>query len=283
MHIDRFAPSPTGLLHLGHAYSALLGWRQARAVSGRFVLRLEDLDTSRVRPDYEQAILRDLHWLGVDWDGAVLRQSTRGAAYRAALSRLDQAGLTYRCTCTRREIATAIAAPQEGAPDGAVYPGLCRDRAHRADAPHAIRLNMARAIAHLGGASAATGLVFQETGPLHSGQQALNADTLINSVGDIVLSRRDGVCAYHLAVVVDDAHQAITHITRGVDLFEATPIHRLLQALLGVPTPRYHHHALIRDETGKRLAKRDDARAIAQYRTAGLSPDAVIALTGLQP
>ena len=277
MVVERFAPSPTGLLHLGHAYSAWTAWDAARRAGGRFLLRMEDLDRSRVRPHYVDAIERDLGWLGLDWDGPVLFQSERSVAYSEALRWLDGLGLTYRCDCTRRDIQEAIAAPQETAtgPDGPVYPGTCRGRGADPSQPHAVRLNMAAAVARLGPAP----LSFREIGSGPAGQTGhieLDPGHLIDGIGDIVLSRRDGAPAYHLAVVVDDAFQQVSHVTRGQDLFEATAVHRVLQVLLDLPTPCYRHHPLVRDEAGRRLAKRDDARAIATYRAAGLSPDQVL-------
>ncbi len=280
MHVERFAPSPTGLLHLGHAYSAWLGWRRAKDAGGKFLLRMEDLDASRVRPDYVEAISRDLAWLGLDWEEPVLFQSQRSAAYREALERLSRMDLVYPCTCTRRDIAEAASAPH--GIDGQVYPGTCRDKAMAASGDAALRLNMARAIETLGGVAAIEALTFDETGlgqDGETGHHSLSAYLLLSRAGDIVLSRRDGAIAYHLAVVVDDAHQGISHVTRGQDLFEMTMIHRLLQALLDLPTPIYHHHRLVTDAAGKRLAKRDDARAIATYRDAGLTPADVLALT----
>lgn len=277
MHTERFAPSPTGELHLGHAFSAALAWHAARAAGGRFLVRMEDLDQSRVRPHFAEQILADLTWLGLNWDGPVLHQSTRLATYRAALERLAARGLIYACTCTRRDIAEAASAPQEGAPagpDGLVYPGTCRGRPHRPDEPAATRLDMRRAIAELGGRGALAKLGFTEldAGPAgETGEIRLDADALVDGTGDVVLRRRDGMPAYHLAVVVDDAWQAVTHVTRGRDLFPATPVHRLLQALLGLPVPQYRHHRLIRDAQGKRLAKRDHAHSLARLREAGQS------------
>jgi glutamyl-Q tRNA(Asp) synthetase len=275
-HIDRFAPSPTGELHLGHAFSALLGWRAARAAGGRFLLRIEDVDQGRVRPEYTEAIYRDLAWLGLDWETPVLFQSTRLPAYHAALGRLTARGLAYVCTCTRRDIAEAIAAPQESAgsssPDGAVYPGTCRARGHPPGPDTAIRLDMRRAIAALGGPAAVRSLGFHETGSGPAGETGairLDPEALVEGAGDVVLARRDGAPAYHLAVVVDDAWQGVTHVTRGRDLFPSTPVHRLLQALLDLPAPFYHHHRLIRDATGKRLAKRDHAHSLARLREEG--------------
>lgn len=287
-YIDRFAPSPTGELHLGHAYSALLGWRAARAADGRFLLRMEDLDQGRVRPEFTEAITRDLAWLGLSWEQPVLFQSTRLPAYKTALDRLTALGLTFVCTCTRRDIADAVAAPQEGAapagPDGPVYPGTCRAQGHAAGPDRAIRLDMRRAVAAVGGAAAVWALGFEETGVGPAGETGmvrLDAGTLVDGTGDVVLARRDGTPAYHLAVVVDDAFQGVTHITRGRDLFPSTPIHRLLQALLGLPAPVYHHHRLIRDSEGKRLAKRDHAHSLARLREQGWTRRDVLDRLGL--
>lgn len=275
----RFAPSPTGPLHLGHAYSALLAHDMARAAGGRFLLRIDDLDSARSRPCWEQQLYDDLAWLGLTWDAPVRRQSDCLPEYRAALERLDRAGLTYACACTRRDIAEAAGAPQEGVaafgPDGRIYPGTCRDKALSPDQATCIRLNMARAVA------GRTGVAFTETGPTHAGRHHLAAAALVDGIGDVVLARRDMAAAYHLAVVLDDAATGVTHVIRGEDLFEATRIHVLLQSLLDLPTPIYHHHALIRDDQGKRLAKRDDARAIAKYRAEGASPQDIRSLVGL--
>jgi len=288
VHLDRFAPSPTGELHLGHAFSALAGWRGATAANGRFLLRIEDLDQTRVRPEFVEGIFRDLAWLGLSWEQPVLFQSARLPAYRTALDRLTAAGLTYPCFCTRRDITEAISAPQEGAsapgPDGPVYPGTCRDRAHQPGEAAAVRLDMRRAIGSLGGPTAVAALHFEECDAGRSGEAGdiyLDTEALISGTGDVVLARRDGAPAYHLAVVVDDAEQQITHVTRGRDLFSATPIHRLLQALLGLATPVYRHHRLIRDAAGKRLAKRDHAHSLAQLRTNGWRPIDVLRHLGL--
>jgi glutamyl-Q tRNA(Asp) synthetase len=283
----RFAPSPTGPLHLGHAFSALTAWDRARAAGGRFLLRIEDIDTARARPAHEAAIFEDLRWLGLDWPQPVLRQSARQPAYDAALSRLAGLGLIYPCRCTRADIAAALSAPQEergrpprrAGPDGTPYPGTCRGRSMASRTPaDALRLDLARALAH----PAAAGLCWQETG-LGAGRHPLDAADLLRGSGDVVLARRDIGTSYHLAVVVDDAAQGITDVVRGVDLAPATPLHRLLQALLGLPAPRWHHHRLIRDADGHRLAKRDDARALALYRADGCSPDEIRRLVGLPP
>lgn len=296
--VTRFAPSPTGPLHLGHAYSAILAHDMARAAGGTFLLRIEDIDRARCREDWERAIYEDLTWLGLTWDGTVMRQSERMRAYRAALDRLWENDLLYPCTCTRRDIEAALIAPQEGVvvhgPDGPVYPGTCRGKhcggipcsmGPRPDDKH-LRLDMAIASGHLehridrpdGGTF---GLPFQETGPAHRGEVFTTREDYETGIGDIVLARRDMGTSYHLSVVIDDAAQGVTHVTRGEDLFEATRIHVLLQRLLGLPTPTYHHHRLIRDEAGKRLAKRDDARAIAKYRAEGATPADIRRMVGL--
>jgi glutamyl-Q tRNA(Asp) synthetase len=281
-YVTRFAPSPTGPLHLGHAFSALTAWDRAQALGGTFLVRIEDIDPARSRPDWETALMDDLHWLGLHWPDPVMRQSERLPEYRAALETLAGLGVLYPCRCTRGDIRATLSAPQEGAPltgpDGPVYPGTCRSRPMQDAAPtDAIRLDMARALA-LAGPPA-----FTETGPLHPGPHHPDPETMIHGIGDVVLARRDFGTSYHLSVVVDDAAQSITEAVRGADLFEATAIHALLQRLLGLPTPAYHHHRLIRDDTGKRLAKRDDARALAKYRAEGATPADIRAMTGLPP
>jgi glutamyl-Q tRNA(Asp) synthetase len=277
--ITRFAPSPTGPLHLGHAYAAILAHDMARAAGGRFLLRIEDIDRARWKPAWEAQIHDDLRWLGLAWDGAVMRQSDRLPAYRQTLEKLWQNGLLYACSCSRRDIEQAASAPQEGVPlgpDGLLYPGTCRSKG----APEpgqplpdaALRLRMDLA---------ATACRFEETGPKHRGPHALHPDQMIAEVGDVVLSRREMGTSYHLAVVLDDAAQGVTHVTRGEDLFEATAIHVTLQNLLELPVPTYCHHALIRDDSGKRLAKRDDARALSKYRAEGATPQDIRRLIGL--
>ncbi len=276
----RFAPSPTGPLHLGHAFSALTAFDMAQAAGGTFLLRIEDIDSTRSRPEWERQIHDDLHWLGLDWPEPALRQSDRLPAYRAALESLWSQGLLYACSCTRRDIAEAASAPQEGAPmigpDGPVYPGTCRGKPRGGPLPEgALRLDMARALDCLAMAE----VTFIETGPRAAPR--ITARALVETVGDIVLSRRDFPGSYHLSVVLDDAAQQITQVVRGEDLFDATQIHVVLQGLLGLPTPIYHHHRLIRDDQGKRLAKRDDARAIATYRAEGATPQDIRAMVGL--
>jgi len=267
MTITRFAPSPTGCLHLGHAYSAILAHDRARADAradgGRFLLRIEDIDGTRSRAEFIAGIEEDLRWLGLAWDGPVLLQSSRLDAYAEALDRLRAMGLLYPCFCTRAEIAASLSAPHHGAgggPDG-LYPGTCRrlsaaETVARIAEPHCWRIDMAAAVAR--------------TGPL--GWQDEIAGLVVAAPlahGDVVLARKDAPASYHLAVTIDDAWQGVTHIVRGQDLFAATDVHRLLQALLGLPTPVYRHHALLTDAAGKRLAKRDGAPTLAGLRDAG--------------
>lgn len=280
--ITRFAPSPTGYLHLGHAFSALTAWDLAQAAGGTFLLRIEDIDFERCREEYERAIFEDLAWLGLSWPKDVLRQSTRRAAYDRALARLFEMGVIYPCNCTRRDIRAALNAPQQGdavhGPDGPVYPGTCRARLGlEILCGDAARLDMRRALDLLEGRE----LWFEETGPRCPGRHRLKRQELVEEVGDVVLARKDISTAYHLAVVVDDAAQGVSHVVRGADLLPATRIHVVLQALLDLPTPVYHHHRLIYDEKGKRLAKRDDARAIRTYREAGAEPADIRAMVGL--
>ena len=283
--VERFAPSPTGLLHLGHAYSALFAFDAARKEQGRFLLRIEDIDTRRSRPEYEAAILEDLAWLGIEWEEPVLRQSDRFDAYRAVLDQLRERGLLYPCTCTRKQIAAAMSAPQEGTEGPPVYPGTCRGRPFDGvNGDYALRLDMRKALASLGGAGVVRKLHFKEIGRgpgKRKGKIALDMGALVEGVGDIVLARKDVPASYHLSVVLDDAFQQVTHVTRGMDLFDATPVHRVLQALTGRPTPVYRHHDLIRDEAGRRLAKRDDARAVATLRAEGKTPSDIRAMVGL--
>lgn len=280
--ITRFAPSPTGPLHLGHAYSALLAYDMARAAGGTFLLRMEDIDQTRARPEWDAQILDDLHWLGIKFPVEVRRQSDRISIYNTALQDLWVRGLLYPCTCSRRDIQDAAAAPQEGAPllgpDGIVYPGTCRP----AQVPvgpmpvdMALRLNMPKALETLGNPV----ITWKETGIVTADQ--MSSDAIVQGVGDVVLARRDMGTSYHLSVVLDDADQKISHVIRGADLAEATPIHIILRNLMGLLSPIYHHHRLIRDATGKRLAKRDNARAIDRYRKSGLTPSDIRHLVGL--
>ena len=284
--VTRFAPSPTGFLHLGHAYAALFAWQRAREAGGRFLLRLEDLDQARCRPEYAAAILEDLAWLGLDWEGEVRVQSRHLPTYRRLLESLEVRGLVYPCFCTRAairaEIAAASAAPHAApdlahpeSPDGATrYPGTCRrlDSGERrarlaAGEPHALRLDM-RAAAGLAGP-----LAFLENG------RQIPCDP--TPFGDVVLGRKDVPASYHLAVTHDDALQGVTLVTRGEDLRSATAVHRLLQALFGWPAPAYAHHALVRRAGGARLAKRDAAATLRSLRAAGLTPAAVRAMAGM--
>ena len=250
----RFAPSPTGRLHLGHAWSAVLAHDFARARGGRFLLRIEDIDGGRSRPEHVDAILADLGWLGLAWEGPVF-QSERLDLYAAALARLKDAGLVYPCFCTRAEIAAFSAAAPHGAEP--VYPGTCRGLpSPDLSRPHCWRLDVAAAV------RAHPDLCWHDE---HAGW--VQADPLTQ--GDVILARKDAAAAYHLAVTVDDAAQSVTDVIRGVDLFRATDIHRLLQALLGLPTPCYHHHPLLTGPDGERLAKRHGSPTLAALREAG--------------
>ena len=267
--MTRFAPSPTGLLHVGHAYSAVFAFEAARSCGGRFVLRIEDIDHTRCRRSFEEAILEDLEWLGLTWEHPVRRQSDHLTDYAKVAGDLKQRGLLYPCFCTRkdilREIQSAGGAPQ-GA-EGPLYPGTCRhlsvtESQDRMDAGEsfALRLNLERALREAG-----SNLQWLDR---KKGIQRAQPELF----GDVVLVRKDIGCSYHLAVVCDDALQEITLVTRGMDLFAASHLHRLLQALLNLPTPEYHHHDLVCDSTGQRLAKRDGAESLRSLRQTGLTP-----------
>ncbi len=304
--VTRFAPSPTGPLHLGHAYSALLAHDMARAEGGKFLLRIEDIDRSRSKPEWESQIYDDLQWLGIWWEEAPQRQSDRLADYSKALDDLWLRGLIYPCRCTRRDIETALSAPQEGAeipvgPDGMIYPGTCRSEMsyERSIPKNYPRPSDASLRLDLG--SIADSRVFErridsanggwhwyasyrETGMGSNGESGrieFSPEDLQKEVGDFVIARHGMGTSYHLSVVLDDAAQGVTHVVRGADLFEATRIHVFLQRLLNLPTPTYHHHRLIRDDTGKRLAKRDDARALSKYRAEGATPADIRRMVGL--
>lgn len=273
----RFAPSPTGFLHLGHAYSALRAHDFALQAGGSFILRIEDIDPGRCKAEYETAILEDLSWLGLSWPSPVRRQSEHMDDYAKALNSLSEQGLTYPCFCSRKEIAEEIlrASGAPHGPDGPPYPGVCRRIPHSegkekigSGAPHAIRLNMAKAI--------------DSTDPLtwH--------DTVGNKIkarpelfGDVVIARKETPTSYHLAVTVDDHLQGITTVVRGEDLFHSTHIHRLLQALLGFDVPQYLHHHLLTDESGRRYAKRDRAKTVRSLRKAGVTPGEIRQKVGL--
>jgi glutamyl-Q tRNA(Asp) synthetase len=293
----RFAPSPNGYLHLGHAYSAVLNARMAREAGGRFLLRIEDIDETRCRPEFEAAIFEDLRWLGLAWEEPVRRQSQHLAAYADALGRLAARGLIYPSFESRAEIAALVAArerdgPWPRDPDGApLYPGTAkallpqeRDRRIAAGDPYALRLDMTAALAAIRAAPlAAIGvapLAWRETGTGSGGETGLIlADPA--QWGDVVLARKDVPTSYHLAVVVDDALQGITHVVRGQDLFAATSLHRLLQILLVLPEPIYHHHRLILDGDGRKLSKSTRATGLRELRAGGASPAAIRSMIGL--
>ncbi|MFO1098423.1 MAG: tRNA glutamyl-Q(34) synthetase GluQRS [Xanthobacteraceae bacterium] len=284
----RFAPSPNGYLHLGHALSACLNFDSAHATGGRFLLRIEDIDQTRCRPEFEAAIYEDLAWLGLEWETPVRRQSDHLAAYRTALARLAEMGLVYPSFESRNEIARLVAARERSGPwprdpDGApLYPGLSRhldadERSRRIaeGAPYALRLDMAAAVAR-----AQAPLTWIETGCGPQGDTGvIAAEPAV--WGDVVLARKETPTSYHLSVVIDDAAQGATHVMRGQDLFAATSLHRLLQALLGLPAPTYRHHRLILDADGRKLAKSTGATALRALRTQGISPGAVRRIIGL--
>ncbi|WP_262692010.1 tRNA glutamyl-Q(34) synthetase GluQRS [Kordiimonas aestuarii] len=264
--VTRFAPSPTGRLHKGHAFSALMAYKRAQAEGGRFLLRIEDIDITRCRAEFVDGIYEDLAWLGLAWETPVRRQSEHFADYQAALEKLKTQGLAYPCFCTRKDIEAEIAksASAPHGPDGPVYPGLCRhmSTAERTakitgGVPHAWRLNLATALNHIGE-------------PLAWRDEIKGTVPAIpEALGDVVLARKDTPTSYNLSVVVDDALQGITHIIRGEDLFHATHIHVVLQRLLDMPTPIYHHHGLMLDEHGQRFAKRNRAVTLESLRNSG--------------
>lgn len=266
MIVTRFAPSPSGRLHLGHAYSAAIGHARAREANGRFLLRIEDLDPTRCKPEFVDGIYDELRWLGLDWDEPILVQSRRTAAYQAALDALKSRGLAYTCFCTRADIAQSLTAPHGDA--AASYPGTCRDLPddpdRRSRAPHCWRLDSAGAIARAGLPSwtEADGRTF-------------TADE--RDLGDAILARKDAPASYHLSCVVDDAASGVTTVVRGADLRPSTPIQRLLQRLLGLPEPTYLHHPLVTHADGRRLAKRDRAPTLAAMREAGFDGPSVVA------
>ena len=272
--VTRFAPSPTGRLHIGHGWSALLAMDLARARGGAFRLRIEDIDGTRSRPEHVAGIIEDLHWLGIAWDGEIVFQSARLASYQAALNRLEHMDLLYPCFCTRADIAASTTAPH--GPEGPVYPGTCRglpeeERARRiaAGEPHAWRIDMARAV--------------ERAGPLHwrslpfpvhpekARPERIEARPL--TAGDVVLARKDAPASYHLSCTLDDAAMGVSHVLRGDDLRTATDIHRLIQALLDLPSPLYIHHPLLVGPDGRRLAKRDGSIALADLRAQGIDPE----------
>lgn len=283
--ILRFAPSPNGLLHPGHALSAITGYEMAQRLGGRFLLRIEDIDLTRVRPYYVQAIFEYLRWLGLTWEEPVLFQSQHLADYKAAADKLATMGLVYPCFATRAEI-LAAAEPARTDPDGGlVYPGLWRGRKAREveeriarGEPHALRLDMARALTLAGKKLGGAPLTFTE----------MAADGSTRTVpceperwGDVVILRKETPSSYLIAVVVDDARQGVTHVTRGMDLFAATQVQRLIQVLLDLPEPLYHHHRLISDEAGLKLSKSTGAQSLATLRENGLTPADIRRLIGL--
>ncbi|WP_022704490.1 tRNA glutamyl-Q(34) synthetase GluQRS [Pseudorhodobacter ferrugineus] len=276
--VTRFAPSPTGPLHLGHAYSAIFAHDTARAHGGQFLLRMEDTDLDRSKPEWASSIVTDITWLGLSWDGPIHTQSRRITNYNQRLERLVDRGLLYPCACSRNDIRAALAAPQEGVAHQ-VYPGTCRHRPMSSRQPEdALRLDLAQAFSELDPVP----LEFVETGAAHACLHQVDPVEAMAKIGDVILSRKgEDIVAYFLASTFDDADQGVTHVIRGEDLFEFTPIQVILQRLFSLPTPIYHHHRLIRDDQGKRLAKRDDARALSKFCAEGASPADIRAMVGL--
>lgn len=277
--VFRFAPSPNGELHLGHACSALMSWDMARAAKGQFLLRIEDIDVGRSRPEYEAQILDDLAWLGLVWEEPVWRQSERFAIYESAIEKLDTMGLLYPCFATRKEIAAAAAGkPHPLDPEGTpVYPGLCKgldagEIETRKDkgTPFALRIDMEAALALARKKLSGAALTFTELGA--DGKTRDIIDAAPARWGDAVIARKDVPTSYHIAVVIDDAAQGVTHVTRGRDLYAATDLQRLLQLLLDLPEPLYHHHRLITDDQGRKLSKSHRDKSLAALRRDGLSP-----------
>jgi glutamyl-Q tRNA(Asp) synthetase len=261
--VSRFAPSPTGRLHLGHAYSALRAHDLAQTGVGRFLLRIEDIDRTRCRPEHVDSIYEDLRWLGLNWDKDVVFQSDRQAAYVAALDRIVAKGLAYRCWCTRAEVAASIDAPQDGRQP--VYPGTCKGRSDPGDGrPFSWRIDVAEAVRRAGR------LTWFDA-------DAGEVDAQPERLGDVVIARKDAPAAYHLAVVVDDDWQGVTDVVRGRDLFDSTHVHRLIQNILDIRPPAYHHHQLVVDTVGIRLAKRRNAPTLAAMRTDGADPAVIVA------
>ena len=292
-HVLRFAPSPNGWLHLGHAYSALFAFEMAKRIGGRFLLRIEDIDTGRCRPEYESAIHEDLAWLGIGWEEPVRRQSEHFASYEAGLKRLREMDLVYPCFATRKEIHDAIVAsgiplqnwPTD--PDGApLYPGICKDMPKERlnelmwdGRTYAWRLDTEKAKREAERINGGP-VTFTEEGESPRGDRGL-LPIEPELFGDVVIARKDVPTSYHLAVTTDDALQGVTLVTRGQDLFSATYIHRLLQVLLGLPEPRYHHHGLVRDETGRRLSKSAKDMGLKELRHAGKTPADIRRMAGL--
>ncbi len=280
--ITRFAPSPTGYLHLGHAFSALLAFNMAKKFGGVFILRMEDIDQTRCRPEFEQAIYEDLHWLGMKWAGPVMRQSTRLSFYQKALDKLQSRGLLYRCFKTRKEIAASSKDLPLG-PDGPAYKGAplpAKEEAAKLKAGQAFAWRLSSHALQAQYEKDLSGLSFHET---NSGPAGEKGDIPVDPslFGDIVLARKDTGIAYHLACTLDDAAQNISHVIRGQDLFYASHIHRVLQMLLDLPTPQYHHHHLITDAQGRKFSKRDQSKTLQSLRAEGVTPRQVRKMVGL--
>ena len=286
MVIERFAPSPTGYLHLGHAYSAMTAWRSTNTHNGKFHIRIEDLDSTRSKSQYTQAIFDDLSKLGINWNIPVVYQSERYTVYEDYLSKLIAMELCFPCKCTRKDIKDSLEAPNaplisEG--QKLLYPGTCRNRSFdEMNKGDAVRLNFSKVIEYFGGLSHFPTLEIRELGQSHSGVHDVSPEYFQENFGDIVLARKNIGTSYHLAVVIDDAFMGITNVTRGEDIFDSTFIHRLLQELLGLPVPTWSHHGLIRDENGKRLAKRSPSFTLRSLWDQGFTSEEIISMADKQ-
>ena len=282
MPIERFAPSPSGYLHLGHAYSAILAWRASQTKNGTFLLRIEDLDKTRSREEFTGAIFEDLTRLGISWEAPVVIQSERLPEYQYYLTILIEMGLCYPCKCTRKNIRESLEAPNSPITAGGnkfLYPGTCRKRTmEEINQGDAVRLNITKAIDYLGGISHFPRLEIREYGTTYAGTHVVSPTYLSEYIGDVVLARKEIGTSYHLTVVIDDTFMGISNVTRGEDIFDSTFIHRLLQELLGLPVPTWTHHRLIKDENGDRLAKRSPSYTLRSLWDKGLNSREIIAM-----
>ena len=272
--IERTAPSPTGDIHLGHVYSALTAYRNAKANNGVFKLRIEDIDITRCKIEYENVIIKNLTWLGLKWDEKIMRQRTRYKSYNLAIDKLMKEDLLYPCSCSRTDVKKALSAPHIEDTSSLVYPGTCK-KVKPNKGVKALRLNIDKAIKKLGNDK----LYFYETGITVGNsheKRSISNETLKKKFGDLVVARKDIGTSYNLSVIIDDSAQEVTHVTRGIDLLDVTPIQVLLQRILGLQTPTYHHHKLICDDDGKKLSKRSSSQSISNLIREGFSSSEVI-------
>ena len=272
--IERTAPSPTGDIHLGHVYSALTAYRNAKANNGFFKLRIEDIDITRCKIEYENAIIKNLTWLGLKWDEKIMRQRNRYKSYNLAIDKLMKEDLLYPCSCSRTDVKKALSAPHIEDTSSLVYPGTCK-KVKPNKGVKALRLNIDKAIKKLGNDK----LYFYETGITVGNsheKRSISNETLKKKFGDLVVARKDIGTSYNLSVIIDDSAQEVTHVTRGIDLLDVTPIQVLLQRILGLQTPTYHHHKLICDDDGKKLSKRSSSQSISNLIQEGFSSSEVI-------